>query len=417
MSFAYFPTFDSCLMDEFEDLLLDEEALHVENDGDLLNDKDESELIPVLQADSLNLKDLLHEMEKRGLKARGFFADDAKLLQIQLDREHQDYIDSKKREKEDARKLEAEQKYIQRRKACTEIALVEEKEEVENNERISILFHLIEQGIAPSYCRAEVNNVSARTLSRLLWSDSSGVTSLDLTNLNLSDDSGVFFGRMLKNNRTLIKLELGDNNFGAKTFSEISEALCSNNVLQYLSLESNMVKTNERLKVAEALAKMIKQNKGLRYMSIWRCNIGKEGGQLISEAIRNNDDLTCFEIGFNYWQCSDIKLIQSVLLRNRDRQMIEAEEEKKIKEREKETQLETEAQEENSKQKERDIAWLDKQKVIRAEQRRQDMEHEKKKKEDDIETERRKMEECIKRVSQEKRPKKNKTKKKKKGNK
>lgn len=397
MSLAYFPTFDSSVLDEFEDLLLDEEVMNVDDNDDFLYHKDESILIPVLQADSLSLKELIHEMEKRGLKPRGFFADDAKLLQIELDKEHQEYIDSKKREKQEAQKLEIEQKDIQRRKARTEIALREEKEEAENNERISTLFHLLERGVAPLYCRAEVNNVSARTLARLFWSDSSGVTCLDLSNLNLSDDTGIFIGRMLKNNRSLIKLELGDNRFGSKTFSEISEALCVNNELKYLSLESNILRTDEtRTKAAEALAKMLKQNKGLRYISIWRCSIGKEGGQLISEAFSHNYHLFCFELGFNYWQCSDVNSIKSVLLRNREKQKIKLDEEKRLKDIERKSQLQNEVQQEDNRQRERDEAWLDMQKVIRAEQRRQDMENERKKKEEDIEFERRKREEYLK---------------------
>jgi hypothetical protein len=373
-SSSYFPTFDSSILEEFEDILLNEEHVEdCEDNHDESNDEQEVTIPPVLQADSLNLKDLLHEMEKRRLEARGFFSDDAKLLQAALDKEHEEYIESKKRQRLEAKKLESAQKAAQRRKACTEYALLKEKEEAEKNDKVSQWFQLLEQGIAPSNCRIEVNNISARTLARMLWSDSSIMT-LDVSNLNLSDDSGVYLGRALKNNKTIVKLDLGNNNFGSKTFCEISEALRNNSVVKYLSLESNHLAERERLGASEALANMIKQNKGLKYLSIWKCNLGVEGGQMISESIKDNHMLTCLEIGSNYFHCSDIKIIKDFLLRNREQERIELEGIKNFQRMEEEARILFEAKCNQDRKLEIDRAWLQDQKEIRAKERRELME-------------------------------------------
>lgn len=391
MLLTSFPTFESSILEQFEDIPNDGTIINDDPPSHVSNDDDET-VIPVLQADSLTLKDLLHEMEKRSLQARGFFADDAKLLQVELDKEHQEYMELKAREKIEAKKIEAAQKVTQRRKALTEYALWEEKEEVEKNERIAQWFQLLQQGLCPPNCRIEVNNVSVRTLTRLLWTDVS-VVNLDLSNLKLSEESGVYIGRMLKNNRTLLKLELGDNMLGQKALCEISEALCNNSVLKYLSLESNPLTANGSSCASKAFAKMITLNKGLTFLSIWRCNMGVEDGRVISQSMKQNNHLLCFEIGLNQWQCSDIHTIENALVRNREQARMEQEVERRHCDMANEARSLEVSQQKQREQAERDKLWLEEQKRIRSTERHEEMEREKENKKNAMEMEQRKRDE------------------------
>jgi hypothetical protein len=304
--------FDSKTLKQFEDLLDDESvAVNFEEKENL---EDEEALMNKLDANSLTLKDLLHEMEMRNLQPRGFFEDDAKLLQERLDKEHEEYLELKQRQKIEAKELEASQALVRRRKALQEIELGEEKREYGCNKRTSEWFRLLENKCSPSRCRIDINNVSARTLSRILWSDTLIVT-LDVCNMYIADHAGSYLARVLKNNKSLIKLEMDENNLGYKTCNTLADSLGTNSTLKYLSLGSNPLTANNGKEVVESLAKILVENKSLQYLGLWRCNIGIEGGRKVSEAMQSNKDILCFELGYNFWDYKEIQNIQHVLVR------------------------------------------------------------------------------------------------------
>ena len=364
-------SFDTALLQEFEEILKDE----IPHDVDNTNGSEEEEMVlPIQNANHLTLKDLLHSLEKRCINSRGFFDEDAKVLQVKLDREHDDYMESKRREKQEAKTLESSQRLIRRRKALTEKALKEEKEEIIRNDRLMEWFLLIKNGIAPLHCRINVNDSSARSLSRLLWSDSRIVT-LDLSNLNLSDASGAFIARMLKNNRSIVKLELGDNMLGDETCATMAASLQMNNVLQYLSLESNPLTKAGSVAAYEALSEMIRTKSGLRYFSLWRCNIGAEGGRLISEAAKFNSKLTCLEIGYNQWQCTDIIAIKKILSNNAQVYQEELDAQLDVERKDQEMKNLLEQQQDQQRKDADDAKWLEDQKLKREEERRIEMEN------------------------------------------
>jgi len=405
-------SFESTLLEQFEDIIKDETSSNGPNiDKNELDDYEET-VIPTLDANSLTLKDLLHELERRGIHPRGFFADDAKVLQAELDKEHDEYLESKRREKHEARDLEGSQRLLQRRKALTEIAMREEREEMENNERINEWFGLIHRGKTPSYCRIDVNNVSTRSLARLLWSDTR-ILSLDVSNLNLSDTSGAYLARMLKNNRTIVKLELGENGLGYETCVTMAESLRVNNVLEYLSMESNPLNAKNGTMSIDAMANIVKYNKSVRYLNLWRCNIGVEGGRMIAEAMRFNDCLICMELGYNFWEYSDIEMIKEMLLKNRQSQQTELDKQRALERKENEDMDIIKKQEEQKRMETKNSNYLHEQKLERAEHRRVEMERAEEKKM--IEEEEREKELELHRLEEEK--KKSKSKKKKKGKK
>ncbi len=305
-------TFEPCVLQQFEDIIEDDSVVLSTSDDDE-SDNDDGTNLPILDANSLTLKDLLHELESRGIHPRGFFADDAKNLQAALEMERKEYLESRRKERSERRQLERSKKNLERRKVLTDIALKEENEELRSNERIKEWFHLIQSKIVPTDCQIEVNDKSARSLARMLWGNRQ-ITSLDLSNLNLSDTSGAYLARSLKNNKSIERLNLGDNHFTVKTCTTMAESLAANNSLKYLSLESNLLTSKEPLQVTKALVDMVKSSKSLKYLSLWRCNIGVEGGRMIVEAMSTNDTLTIVEYGYNAWDYSDIERLQTILV-------------------------------------------------------------------------------------------------------
>lgn len=298
------------LYDKFEDLLDKdgEEMCEIAN-----SDVDESIVVHKLDASALTLNDLIHEMERRGLHPRGFFEDDAKILQAEFDTEHKSYVESKKKEMIEARELEAKQAISQKRKMAMEFEINEERNELEKDKSAAKWYNAIKSNNVQEHCRFYVNNVTARSLAKVMWNNES-ILSLDVSNMNLSDLAGAYICRALRNNRFLIKLELGGNYLGPKTIKSLGDALQTNNTLKHVSLDSNNLTAlsgNEKDRTSIFhLSKMLSVNKSLTHMSIWRCHIGPEGCKSIYEAMLKNNTLICFDIGYNDWtQCQILQIL------------------------------------------------------------------------------------------------------------
>ena len=109
--------------------------------------------------------------------------------------------------------------------------------------------------------------------------------------------SAYYISRALKNNRSIVKLEMGENLFGPKTCRILAESMLVNDVVRFIDLGSNPLTIENDINGIESMTEMLKKNQTLRHLSFWRCNIGVEGGKLLSSAILLNNALTCFELG------------------------------------------------------------------------------------------------------------------------
>jgi hypothetical protein len=107
----------------------------------------------------------------------------------------------------------------------------------------------------------------------------------------------------------------------------------------------------------------------LRYLSLWRCSVGIEGGRVISEAMKHNTKLTCVEVGYNHWQYSDIVIIKDILLKNAETKRNEDAIQRRIEEEEKVAQDLVKKQEEKIKSEEKDREWLEEKKIERSNER------------------------------------------------
>lgn len=307
------------ILQQFQDFLETDEVLkdHYEQNYSQVNKNDsddEDTIIPVLCASNLNSVDFMHEMSRLNIHPKGFFEDDCKSLQAALDKEHQEYVESKKKEKQMARDLEESQASIQRIKLLTELAMEEEEKDMKMNRRVMDWIELIEMKRIPSICRMHLNDISCRTISRHLWSDHC-LVSLDVTNCQITDRGGVYIARVLKHNTSIKKLELGDNLLGYKTCVILADSLKKNQTLKFLGLDSNPLTSKKATDAVEALSNIIVQNSSLYHLSLHRCNIGVAGGRAIANAISTNDKICCLEFGYNYWENEDIIKIQNKLVR------------------------------------------------------------------------------------------------------
>ena len=329
-----------------------------------------------LDASSLALTDIISELERRGIKPKGFYSDDSRQLQRIYDDEHEAYADTKRKEIMEERAAEAERAREALKQTLLHNILLQEKDEIANNPRLSEWFRLILSKACPLECRLDINDISARSLSKVIWSDER-IVSLDLSNQGLTDVSGCYLARALKNNNTLSKLELNDNLFSSKTTKELAKSLAVNNTLVFLSLASNpLTKINDNdddgstSNCVELLGQTLANNTRLSSLSLWQCGIGAEGGKIICNAISNNNKrLVGFEIGYNDFDTSDVILLKKQLDVNR-----KARNERLAHEAElllaKEMALQEELKAKEAVEKEaQNLKWLDEKEAKRAETR------------------------------------------------
>ena len=307
------------LFAEFQDLIdgldfVDDTACdpNVPDGGDI---SVEEVTIHKLDATTLTLADLIVELERRGLQPHGFFSDDAKRLQECFDKEHEEYVESKRKELMNAKMMETEQRAERRKKEFMKTVLEEEELEISSNIRLAEWLKLFFAKACPVHCRIDINNISSMTLAKAIWSDSR-IISVDVSNMELSDMSGAYLARALRNNATILKYELGGNEFGPKTVKALANSLLTNNTLCFLSLESNsLVKSEGDTEFVEQLSHALSRNLSLTTLSLWRCGIGIEGGRALCKAIASNSTLTILEVGYNNFDSSDVKLIEKQLVR------------------------------------------------------------------------------------------------------
>jgi len=373
------------------------------------NKTDNKELLLLLQqkplnATTLNPSTLKSELEKRNIPPRGFFYDDAKHLQECLDREHEEYIEEKKREWIEALVATRKERIEKRRWEWMEKEMEEERTEImERDERVrdwlELQFRLREMrmkeeqmkketkqcekrkeeesmmaAVAPRNYRINVNAFSARSLAKFLWSDT-WILSIDVSNMNLPDSAGAYLCRALKGNSTLIKYELGGNEFSSKTCKSLAESLEVNGTFSSMNLEGNPLVVDEEGKESfEMLSRSLAKNSGLVFLSLWMCGVGVEGGRALARNIVENTTLVSLEVGYNNFDNSDVMVLRKQLELNRTKRT-----KKLAKEAENANQARKKEEEHikslmEMEKKESEEKWLQEQKIVRANERRLEME-------------------------------------------
>ncbi|KAL7480660.1 hypothetical protein ACHAW6_009419 [Cyclotella cf. meneghiniana] len=260
--------------------------------------------------------DLIPEFESRQLPSKSFFTDNAKVLQATFEMEHEANAETKKNESMDEKLVEAQQLADRERQALVKRSIAEEEKELSENTRLVAWFEMILN--QSSQLVDPLADISARSLSKIVWSDKK-LVSVDVSNMQLSDVSGAYLCRALRNSTSLKKLELGGNRFASQCCMQLAESLLANenSNLASLGLDSNPLSAGEDSKESIALlARAIGKNAGLMSLSLWRCGIGIEGGRAFAEAIVSGiSRLISLEVGYNHFDDVDIAAISKQLVR------------------------------------------------------------------------------------------------------
>lgn len=303
------------LVDQQEEVELDEK------------EEDDASFRPV-QANTLSSADIYYEMEKRSLKSTGFPDTDREILQKAFDAEFLADLEDARAKRREQRRRAAQQAGLQKRRMLMEKCLQEEQDELAKNHQLSTVIGLIKDNNVESQMRIEVNSISARTLAKALWTNSS-VTCIDLSSNDLNDHAGSYLARILKKNTTLRKIELDNNRLGGKSLAAFGESLKVNSTLVYLSLDSNPLCDGQTDDDVRKLAEALRVNKTLTSLNLWRTGLGSLAGSALASGLEENSTLLFLDIGHNAIDMSDVKLITDKLdanvsdYENRERKRLE----------------------------------------------------------------------------------------------
>ncbi|XP_043855642.1 leucine-rich repeat-containing protein 45 isoform X2 [Dromiciops gliroides] len=146
-----------------------------------------------------------------------------------------------------------------------------------------------------------------------------GVRYLDLKGNNLRAIGAEALGKLLRQNKSIQSLILEWNNLGVweESFSLFCEGLGANTTLQQLDLRNNQINH----KGAEELAMALKNNSTLQEIDLRWNNIGILGGRAIVNCLSNNKTLRKLELAGNNIPGDILKAVEQAMDHNLDRQV------------------------------------------------------------------------------------------------
>ena len=284
--------------EEFEGIQENFSNMSIDDDG-----VEDSKSLMTQNASHLDANEVAAALSERRFVPSGFPEIDREKLQQIFNEEYKVQEEKARLERIETRKKAAQQAGLQRRRMEMEQKLFEEIEELADNFQISSVIKRIKDNveIIPTL-KLDVNSVSARALAKAMWLNSS-VICLDLSSNHLNDNAGAYIARILKRNNTLKKMELDNNEFGPNCARAFAESLAMNTSLIYLSLDSNpLVRTVEDkadVSGLEEFAKALTLNSTLKFLNLWRTNLGLLGGEAIANGLDGNTTILSCDVGHN----------------------------------------------------------------------------------------------------------------------
>lgn len=248
------------------------------------------------------------QMEHRGLKTTGFPDTDREILQKAFDEEFKNSLEEARAKRRENRRRAAQQAGLQKRRMLMERTLQEEQDELARNHQVAMMIELIKENMVEGSIRMDVNSISARSLAKSMWTNST-ITCLDLSSNQLNDHSGAYLARILKKNNSLKKIELDNNLLGPHSCMAFGNSLKVNTSLIFLSLDSNPITAGGDLNGIKTLAEALRVNKYLTTLNLWRTGITSAAGTTLASCIEDNDSLLFCDIGHNLIDMSDVKRI------------------------------------------------------------------------------------------------------------
>lgn len=327
-------------------------------------------------ADQMPSFEIMEHLRKRNCVPSGFYEDDQRQLQIIFDEDYEKQRVKRQAylETVNANRKENYTKELARRKQQRDE--MEINTAVKNNPRVPVWLELVKAGkCTPFACWNGVKRPLVRHIVTQL-PVTSKLVGLEFCRCNINDEVCEYIASMLISNRSIRQLNLAGNNFGAAGLVALSKALQVNDVLKFLGLQGNSLRsafdspdpTEEGIL---ALADMLKVNNTLVRLDVLNTGLGKQSFNILGEALRNNSSIVIFDMDTTPVSLNDAKVIKHALQSNQRREQIEMSKKKKTQIKEKRKQMHEQKVVAEQQEEKRMAEWIEHERRRRVQDRKQ----------------------------------------------
>lgn len=138
----------------------------------------------------------------------------------------------------------------------------------------------------------KVGDEGVKHLAAALADDNTSLKELNLARNGITDEGVVHIANMLKSNKTIIRLWLGENEITDKGLSFLCDVLTTaNQTLQVLSLEWNRFRNDSS---ATKLADLLKNNRSLTQLNISSCKLPTAGTKQLKFVAKSRPNFELF---------------------------------------------------------------------------------------------------------------------------
>jgi Ran GTPase-activating protein (RanGAP) involved in mRNA processing and transport len=139
------------------------------------------------------------------------------------------------------------------------------------------------------------------------------INSLNFDHHSLNEQDAKVLAVVLKENTTLLRLSLRNNQFGAKGLEVICQALEDNATLKVLNLGNNDPQGSD---CVQAIGKMIAKNRTLQGLDLTFSNMNAEALRILAKSMEENQALSEMELGYNYFADEGAGVLAEMLKKN-----------------------------------------------------------------------------------------------------
>jgi Ran GTPase-activating protein (RanGAP) involved in mRNA processing and transport len=135
-----------------------------------------------------------------------------------------------------------------------------------------------------------ISDLGVQYLSQSLSTKNFTLKTLDLGSNNITDEGAEYLAEMLKTNQILVHLYLRNNQIGNRGTEALANTLAyPNKILEELVLDQNKMISDGCI---EILVNMLVQNRSLKTLRIWGCNLSEIGMTRLRDIVKHKHGFT-----------------------------------------------------------------------------------------------------------------------------
>lgn len=318
--------------------------------------------------------EIMDHLRRRNCVPTGFYEDDKLKLQALFD---DDYEQQKATRQAYLAAVNANRKdnytreFAERKKRRDEM---EVNTALKNTPQVPRWLELVKSGECNAFaCWNGIRKPLVRYVATQLPVQSR-LVGLELCRCHINDEICDLLADMLRSNRSLRQLNIGENAIGSNGLRALARSLEVNDVLKFLGLQGNPLLRRDGGETSHegvsALADMVAVNSSLIRLNVLNTGLGARACKLLGEALTQNEQMLIVEMDMQPESPQQAQTVLHVLQRNQHMEKVELERQKQARLEEKKQELEEQQALEEAAEQQRQLDWIEDQRRQRIQDRK-----------------------------------------------